>query len=101
MRLGWGMGQLLSRLWLPLQTLIPGSLGGHSGTGGRGGSRDTPLPRDREELEGHRFDLRKRGKVKRKARGNVGMKGDLAKHLSWQRAWGEGWREVLRLLFTD
>lgn len=101
MRLGWGVGQLLSRLLLPLQTLIPGCLGGHTGTGGMGGSRDIPLPRDREELAGHRFDSRKRGKVKRKAEGNVRKKEDLAKYLSWQRGWGEGWRDVLRLLLTD
>jgi hypothetical protein len=100
-RLGWGMGQPLSRLLLPLQTLIPGCLGGHTGTGGMGGSRDIPLPRDKEELTGHRLDSRKRGKVKRKAEGKVGTKEDLAKYLSWPRGWGEGWRDVLRLLFTD
>lgn len=83
MRLGWGMGQPPSGLLLILQTLIPGYLDGHTGTGGMRGSRDIPLPRNREELAGRTFDSRKRGKVKRTAEGIVGKKETSLNSLSW------------------
>lgn len=79
---GLGDGAATVQASASTSNLIPGCLGGHTGTGGTGGSRDIPLPRDREELAGHRFDSGKRERVKRKAEGSVGTKGDLAKHLS-------------------
>lgn len=65
--IGLGGGAATVQASASTSNCIPGCLGGHTGMGGTGGSRDIPLPRDREELAGHRFDSggrRSRGRQK-------------------------------------